>query len=260
MARPKTISDSTLIEVVERVLLRLGPARFTLADVAKEVGLSPATLVQRYGSKRGLILAFSRATVARAADPFRLARSQTQSPTAALLRALTYATHAFDSRQAVVNGLYALIADLEDPELLALAQAHADAMQNAIGALLDEATATGELRRTDTKALSLSVQAAYNGAVLQWGLRGTGNFEDYLRAVLQPLLPLVVPLTREITKGPHHEQTSRLHRRFPRWVHRWTQRRTGLAAWAQRHRGHLHALHGANRRVTHGKTHLRRGV
>ncbi len=35
-----------------------GPSRFTLADVADAVGLSPATLVQRFGSKRGLLLAF----------------------------------------------------------------------------------------------------------------------------------------------------------------------------------------------------------
>lgn len=256
MARPKSISDATLIEVVGAVLLRLGPARFTLADVAKEVGLSPATLVQRYGSKRGLILAFSQAAVARAANPFTLARAETASPTTALLRALTYATHAFDSRQAVVNGLYVLIADLEDPELLALAQAHAEAVQNAIAALLEEAVAAGELRRTNTTSLSLSVQVTYNGAVLQWGLRGTDNFEDYLKNVLKPLLPL----TREIDKGPNHEQTPCLHCRFPRWVHRWAQRRTRLAPRPRHDRGHLHAVHETHRCVTHGKTHLRRGV
>ena len=42
---------------------RLGPARLTLAEVAKEAGLSPATLVQRFGSKRGLMLALWAAAV-----------------------------------------------------------------------------------------------------------------------------------------------------------------------------------------------------
>ncbi|MCA1563440.1 MAG: TetR/AcrR family transcriptional regulator, partial [Acidobacteria bacterium] len=39
-----------------QVMARLGPVRLTLADVAREIGLSPATLVQRFGSKRGLLL------------------------------------------------------------------------------------------------------------------------------------------------------------------------------------------------------------
>jgi len=38
----------------------LGPAKLTLARVAKAAGLSPATLVQRFGSKRALLLALAK--------------------------------------------------------------------------------------------------------------------------------------------------------------------------------------------------------
>ena len=41
-----------------RAVTRLGP-NLTLADVAREAGVSAATLVQRFGSKRGLLLAFA---------------------------------------------------------------------------------------------------------------------------------------------------------------------------------------------------------
>ena len=34
---------------------RLGPTQLTLADVAKEAGVVPATLIQRFGTKRGLL-------------------------------------------------------------------------------------------------------------------------------------------------------------------------------------------------------------
>lgn len=50
--RPRRIDDAALLDAAGRVVSRLGPAKFTLADVAREAGLSPAALVQRFGSTR----------------------------------------------------------------------------------------------------------------------------------------------------------------------------------------------------------------
>lgn len=54
MPRPKLVSDDDVLEATRRVMLREGPDRFTLADVAKEVGLSRAALIQRFDNKAGL--------------------------------------------------------------------------------------------------------------------------------------------------------------------------------------------------------------
>ena len=59
MGRPRTKPDAAVLEAAGRVFGTVGPG-FTLADVAKEAGLAPATLVQRFGSKRGLLLAVSK--------------------------------------------------------------------------------------------------------------------------------------------------------------------------------------------------------
>ena len=61
--RPRATSDEDLLAATHRVVSRLGP-NLTLADVAKEAGVSPATLMQRFGSKRGLLLAFAAAGAA----------------------------------------------------------------------------------------------------------------------------------------------------------------------------------------------------
>ena len=61
--RPRTVPDEQILGAAHRAMSRLGPARWTLAEVAKEAGLSPATLVQRFGSKRGLMLALWAAAV-----------------------------------------------------------------------------------------------------------------------------------------------------------------------------------------------------
>src|SRR5512141_704168 len=57
MPRRKTLSDEAVLDGALRVMFRQGPADFTLAQVAAETGIAPATLLQRFGDKRGLILA-----------------------------------------------------------------------------------------------------------------------------------------------------------------------------------------------------------
>ena len=189
MPRSKTLSDEQVLDAAARVLLRLGPARFTLADVAAESGLAPATLLQRFGSKRGLLLAFARSAAASAGMPFELARREKSSPLAALQLALVSACSELKSRQEVANSLALLLDDLTDEDLRAAAVAHARATESSIRDLLDAAVTAGELRKTDTVELALSVQAAFNGALIQWALRGSGKFDSFLGRVLAPLLP-----------------------------------------------------------------------
>ncbi|HXA62933.1 MAG TPA: helix-turn-helix domain-containing protein [Streptosporangiaceae bacterium] len=51
---PRTVDDATIPRATAEVIGRAGLAGLTLAAVAREAGLSAATLVQRFGSKRGL--------------------------------------------------------------------------------------------------------------------------------------------------------------------------------------------------------------
>src|SRR4029453_18072761 len=59
MPRPKTVADDAVLDAAMRVIDRGGPSELTLAAVAREVGLAPATLLQRFQSKRGLLLAIT---------------------------------------------------------------------------------------------------------------------------------------------------------------------------------------------------------
>lgn len=189
MPRPKTLSDRDVVRATARVLLRQGPARFTLSDVAEEAGLAPATLLQRFGSKRGLMLAFAEAAADEAGLPFETARQKSSSPLGALRGALASASKDLGSRQEIANGLAVLLDDLTDDGMRAAARRHAVATEAAIRGLLDDAVRKGEIGQTDTGSLALSIQAAWNGAIIQWALRGSGGFEAFLHRVLAPLLP-----------------------------------------------------------------------
>jgi TetR/AcrR family macrolide resistance operon transcriptional repressor len=54
MPRPKLISDDQVLDATRKVMLRQGVAGFTLSDVAEEVGLSRAALIQRFDNRAGL--------------------------------------------------------------------------------------------------------------------------------------------------------------------------------------------------------------
>jgi len=56
MARPKLKSDEEVLDAARTVLKRIGPLEFTLNDVAKEVGLARATLIQRFTNRDVLLL------------------------------------------------------------------------------------------------------------------------------------------------------------------------------------------------------------
>lgn len=64
MARIKIISDETVLDAVLEVVTALGPAALTFARAGQAAGLSPATLVQRYGNRDALL----QATLLRAWD------------------------------------------------------------------------------------------------------------------------------------------------------------------------------------------------
>ena len=188
MPRPKTVDDDAVLDAAVRVVDRGGPGSLTLAAVAREVGLAPATLIQRFDSKRGLLLAIAR----RAADGgglrLREAARRQRSPLRALVSGLVAMSSGVASPEAMANQLAFLQIDLSDPEFHELALKHATAMRAAIDELLDAAVAAGEIRTPDTARLAQAVQTTYNGAMITWGIYRRGRLDRWLRRELDTLL------------------------------------------------------------------------
>src|SRR3989442_15817707 len=55
--RPRKVTDQQLFAAARAVMSKVGPRELTLAVIAKEAGVTAAVLVQRFGSKRSLLLA-----------------------------------------------------------------------------------------------------------------------------------------------------------------------------------------------------------
>lgn len=196
--RPRGIDDEVILRAAADLIGQQGLARLTLAGVAAQVGLVPGTLVQRFGSKRGLLLALA-TQAAKDADTL-LDQVRTGHATAlGALEALLLAPRAvLTTPETYAHHLAFLCVDLTDPEFHPHALAVHEAQGRAVTAELTRAVATGELRAgTDVPALVRTVQAVVAGAGLVWALDRDGTLPDRTRrelhAVLAPHLPLAQP-------------------------------------------------------------------
>src|SRR5262245_17341483 len=113
--RPRTTSDEAILGAAYRVVSRQGP-NLTLADVAREAGVSPATLVQRFGSKRGLLLSLVAGASGHVAAEYARIRAAHRSPLAALMAVGDCMAQMAGTPETMANSLAFLQIDLTDPE------------------------------------------------------------------------------------------------------------------------------------------------
>ena len=187
MPRPRTIPDEALLDGALAVMRRAGPEGATFAAVAAETGLSPATLVQRFGSKAALM----QAALLRAWDLLdaRTAAADAEAPpTAAGAVALLVALSGdYGDGDAYAEGLLVLREDLRDQALRRRGAAWGETLAMALGRRLADA----EGPRPDLGRL---MAAQWQGAVLWWGFeRGrplrqavAAELEAWCRAVIAP--------------------------------------------------------------------------
>ena len=194
MSRRRTLTDEQLIAASARVIGRLGPARLTLADVAEEAGLAPATLLQRFGSKRGLLLEVARAGKKGIMECFARVRAAHPSPLRAIFAAVETMAQMAETPEALANHLAFLQIDLTDPDFRSLAVECSRATEAGYRALLTEAIAAGELTRCNPRRLARVIAALEGGSMLAWAIRREGCVTAWLRKDLETVLrPLCAP-------------------------------------------------------------------
>ena len=143
MSRRKLISDDAALAAAMRVMSSLGPGAYTLADVALEAGVAPATLVQRFGAKDRLeVLALARDNEAFAATSARLPMGRSAAGAIAVFLVLTGDAPA---PRAFADQLLWLRLDTRDPKLSVLARARSQLLRDAVAARLPPLPMSAEL-------------------------------------------------------------------------------------------------------------------
>ncbi|WP_423067648.1 TetR/AcrR family transcriptional regulator [Devosia sp. CN2-171] len=177
MSRPKKIPDEDIVEAVAELLGREGPAGLTFAAASAATGLSPATLVQRYGNREALMRAallwmwdiVDRQTAeADATQPI--------DPDGAIAL-LVRLSAGYGSGDEAAQGLLLLREDFRDPVLRARGVAWHKALATALGRRLST--------DPETQArLGQLMAAQWQGIVLWWGFSREGTLRGHLRREL----------------------------------------------------------------------------
>jgi AcrR family transcriptional regulator len=179
MPRPRTISDEAVLDAVLALAHRVGPARVTFAAAAAEVGLSAATLVQRFGTKRDLLLAADK----RGIDLWvgALDRSTAASPLARIVEGLVLAADPVATPEQMANSLAMLQLDLADPDFHAETLRGAQAVRARIMRDLGAALEAGELRQgSDITTLAKLVETTYHGALIGWAIHRESTLAGWM--------------------------------------------------------------------------------
>lgn len=191
--RPRKASDEEVFAAAYRAMNRLGPSELTLADIAEEAGVTASALVQRFGSKRDLLLLLSSQVAGGTAGLFAGLRAANRSPLATLYAYAECMAGMGPTPGALARNLSWLLVDLTDPDFKNNVQAQTRLTEQEIRKLIEEAFKAGELhqvggRRVNYTALARVVSAQISGSLMSWAFYEEGTAASWIRKDLSVVL------------------------------------------------------------------------
>lgn len=193
--RPRKVTDQQLFAAAHAVMRKVGTRELTLAAIAKEAGVTAAVLVQRFGSKRSLLLALFEEAANGASEFMAALAKQHASPLAALLAYADCMAGMAASPAALARNLGYLQIDLTDPDFRRHLVKQARATRAALRRLVHAAVQAGELARNVQPAqLARTIEATLNGSMLTWAFYQQGTAAQWIRTDLNAVL---VPYSRK---------------------------------------------------------------
>ncbi|RRY15700.1 TetR/AcrR family transcriptional regulator [Brucella anthropi] len=183
--RPKTVDDNTVLDAALKIMLRPQREAFTLSDVATEVGLSRAALIQRFQNRDGLQLRVAERGLQMLEEYLQEAPShQGVDDVWTFLRTLV---NSMGSDDRLPSLLMMLRDDMVDKELNTIAKARNRLIRNAISERLPDAS------EGQNDMLASLIQATMQGAALQAGVDSPSELKRHILDHIRLQLDLIFP-------------------------------------------------------------------
>ncbi len=201
MARPKSASDADILKAAHRVYAQQGARGFTLSQVAREVGISRAAIIQRFDSAQSLKLVLTRQMI----HEFRalLDTLPVERSGDALLSLVHFIGTMITSREQQSAFHQNLHSDLSDEKFVELEEERKAAWYGAIAQRMPRLGIANE------RAVALFA-AHFGGSIMQWqALPETGSASDFLVSRTRDWLKLCgVPYAPRVKKYPPFRKNS----------------------------------------------------
>ncbi len=184
MARPRSLTDASLLDAALTIVSAGGPDSLTFAALASSTGLAPATLVQRFGSKPALVkAALLHAWDGLDARTDLAAAATAETPDGAVALLVALSGNGTDG-DAHADGLIILREDFRDADLRARGSSWGRRLQQLIAPRLSGLAGAGRSHEDAARELVI----LWQGAVLWWGFERDGTVAGYVGRVLSAWL------------------------------------------------------------------------
>ncbi len=199
--RPRKASDEAVFLAALRMMSSYGPSQLTLAHIAKEAGVTAGALVQRFGSKRALLLALMERFANSSGEMFEALRANDSSALATLYAYADCMARMGESPDALAHHLAWLQQDLTDPDFRRYMAIQAKASRRELEQLVAQAIEEGSLKRgVEPATLARAIEVTVSGSLMSWAIHQEGKATAWIRHDLETLLESY--LTNAMSRRP----------------------------------------------------------
>ncbi len=171
IGRPRTFSDEAIYIATATVLSKIGNEHLTLSQIAEEVGCSPPALVQRFGSKRALLMNYVNWTTDRVRERYEKVVATDATPLQMIkdLVALPRSERPYEitDPEGLPASVFVHLAAWNDPSFRPLVEQRTSLIEESLSTLLENATDAGEIKDCDVPEMARTMLTAFSGAMLQ---------------------------------------------------------------------------------------------
>ena len=183
MARPKSASDGEILQAAHRVIARRGYEGFSLAEVAREVGISRSAIIQRFESTRALKVTLTNQMIhhfRQALDALPVSRGGD-----GLIALAAFIGSMISARDALSVFMQNFQADLKDEELSVLERERTEVLVKAISLRMPDLA-------IEHDSGVMAFMAHMGGSLMQWQFDEDSNdtASEYLAERIKAWLTL----------------------------------------------------------------------
>jgi AcrR family transcriptional regulator len=150
----ETDTRERILVVAERLFRQIGYQKTTVADIAKELRMSPANVYRFFDSKKAIHEGVARGLMGEVeVEAERIAR--TRGPVAERLRDMMKTVHRMNSERYVGNSKLHEMVEIAMEEDWDVCVAHMEQITGTIGSIIAEGAASGEFDVADLQVASL---------------------------------------------------------------------------------------------------------
>jgi AcrR family transcriptional regulator len=181
MARPRSISDQTILQEAYDLIMTDGPSKLTFERLGAKVGLVPAALVRRFKNKQQLIAEVDRYALQQTNAKVDEAMEQTSSPIEAIIAQFVTELGFASTLERFANGQEFLLMDFREKDLYTNYRGSFEHRHQQIIALLKKAEEAGELQGVeDSEELARHLEMILHGAGHVWAMTQDDSIEKYI--------------------------------------------------------------------------------